>query len=144
MNLRRVAAIAALILPSALLLAPIVHAQAPRDRRFRDEHNEDLTLAVGETKTISAQDVKNYNDSGQGVIDIRLTPDGAQFVIVGKKAGTTTLLLIKHDGTQITYEITVTTAPDPGRRDASFSSSSKARSASVFVRSAPASSSKGA
>jgi pilus assembly protein CpaC len=70
-----------------------------------------MTLAVGETRTISAKDVKNYNDSGQGIIDIRLTPDGGQFVIVGRKSGTTTLLLIKNDGTQITYEITVTQRP---------------------------------
>lgn len=74
---------------------------------------EDMTLAVGETRTLSASNVKNYNDSGQGIIDIRLTPDGGQFVIVGKKAGTTTLLLIKNDGSQLTYEITVTQRPIP-------------------------------
>jgi pilus assembly protein CpaC len=88
------------------------YAQAPRTGATRDK-TEDLTLAVGETRTISARDVKNYNDSGQGVIDIRLTPDGGQFVIVGKKSGSTTLLLIKNDGTQITYEITVTQRPIP-------------------------------
>jgi pilus assembly protein CpaC len=116
----RVAAVAALAFRPAVapvvsfaclaLVASTAHAQAPRTGASRDR-TEDLTLAVGETKTISAKDVRNYNDSGQGVIEIKLTPDGGQFVIVGKKAGSTTLLLIKNDGTQITYEITVTQRP---------------------------------
>jgi pilus assembly protein CpaC len=80
---------------------------------FRRDKTEDMTLAVGETRTLSARDVKNYNDSGQGIIEIRLTPDGGQFIIVGKKAGATTLLLIHNDGTQTTYEITVTQRPIP-------------------------------
>ena len=88
------------------------HAQLTKGGAPRDK-TEDLNLAVGETKTISASNVKNYNDSGQGIIDIRLTPDGGQFVIVGKKAGSTTLLLIKNDATQVTYEITVTQRPIP-------------------------------
>ena len=94
MTLRRVGPLAALILSTAgaavaLLSAAPAYAQAPRTGASRDK-TEDLTLAVGETRTISAKDVKNYNDSGQGIIEIRLTPDGGQFVIVGKKAGTTT------------------------------------------------------
>jgi pilus assembly protein CpaC len=117
MSVRRVAPFAALLL-STLVVAPLLlgsspaHAQAPRTGASRDK-TEDLTLAVGETRTISARDVKNYNDSGQGIIDIRLTPDGGQFIIVGKKAGATTLLLIHNDGTQVTYEITVTQRPIP-------------------------------
>jgi pilus assembly protein CpaC len=113
MTFRRVAAIAALIVPAIALQAPSARAQAARTGASRD-HNEELTLAVGETKTISARDVKNFvPDAGQGIIDVRLTPDGGQFVIVGKKAGTTTLLLIKTDGTQVTYEISVTQRPIP-------------------------------
>lgn len=117
MTLRRVVPLAAVILSTAgaavaLLSAVPAYAQAPRTGASRDK-TEDLTLAVGETRTISAKDVKNYNDSGQGIIEIRLTPDGGQFIIVGKKSGSTTLLLIKNDGTQITYEITVTQRPIP-------------------------------
>ncbi len=71
------------------------------------DHSEELTLAVGETKTLSAKDVKNYSEGVQGIIDTRLTPDGTQFVLVGRKPGNTTLLLIKNDGSQVTFEITV-------------------------------------
>jgi pilus assembly protein CpaC len=118
MTSRRVAVLTALVFAPALagllIAAPPASAQPPHavGAGPRDK-TEDMTLAVGETRTISAKDVKNYNDSGQGIIDIRLTPDGGQFVIVGKKAGTTTLLLIKNDGSQITYEITVTQRPIP-------------------------------
>lgn len=72
-----------------------------------DDHVEELAIAVGETKTISAKDVKNYSEGSPGVVDVRLTPDGAQFVVAGKKPGNTTLLLIKNDGTQLTWVITV-------------------------------------
>ena len=82
MNLRRAVAVAALLVPALVLAAPSAHAQAARTGATRD-HNEDLTLAVGETKTISARDVKNFvPDAWQGIIDVRLTPDGGQFVIV--------------------------------------------------------------
>jgi len=117
MSVRRVAPFAALIL-STLTFGPLAlvsstaYAQAPRTGASRDK-TEDMTLAVGETRTLSARDVKNYNDSGQGIIEIRLTPDGGQFIIVGKKSGSTTLLLIHNDGTQTTYEITVTQRPIP-------------------------------
>jgi pilus assembly protein CpaC len=68
---------------------------------------EELSLAVGETRTISARDVRNYSLSMSDVVEARLTPDNAQFLVVGKRAGNTTLLLIKNDGTQITYDIEV-------------------------------------
>jgi pilus assembly protein CpaC len=70
---------------------------------------DEIQIAVGESKTLSAKGVKNYSDSTPGIADIRLTPDGTQFIINGKKAGQTTLLLIKDDGSQVQYPITVST-----------------------------------
>lgn len=72
---------------------------------------EDMGLAVGETKTIPAAGVKNYSIGVEGIIDVRLTPGGDQFVIVGKKPGSTTLLLIKNDGSQVTWNVSVATRP---------------------------------
>jgi len=72
-----------------------------------EEHTEELNMAIGETKTISASGVKNYSEGVPGVVDVRLTPDGNQFIITGKKQGNTTLLLIKNDQTQLTWVITV-------------------------------------
>ncbi|MDB4942706.1 MAG: Type pilus biosis protein PilQ [Labilithrix sp.] len=71
--------------------------------------HEEISLAVGETKTISAANVKEYSEGVKGVIDVVPTPDGRTFVLTGKKPGTTTLLLIKTDGGQVTYDISVAT-----------------------------------
>lgn len=71
------------------------------------ERGEELNLAVGENKTIAASDVKNYSEGAPGVADVRLSTDGSQFVIVGTKPGSTTLLLIKKDGTTLTVAINV-------------------------------------
>jgi pilus assembly protein CpaC len=72
---------------------------------------EDMGLAVGETKTIPAQGVRNYSIGVDGIVDVRLTPSGDQFVIVGKRPGSTTLLLIRNDGSQVTWNISVATRP---------------------------------
>ena len=71
------------------------------------EASNEIVLAVGETRTISARDVKNYSEGVSGIIDVRLTTDASQFVLVGKKAGATTLLLIKTDGSQTMLTVNV-------------------------------------
>jgi len=69
--------------------------------------SNEIVLSVGETRTISARDVKNYSEGVAGIIDVRLTTDASQFVLVGKKAGSTTLLLIKTDGSQSAMTVNV-------------------------------------
>jgi pilus assembly protein CpaC len=69
--------------------------------------HEEISLAVGETKTLPAGGVKEYSEGVKGVVDVVPTPDGRTFVITGKKPGTTTLLLIKTDGGQTTFDISV-------------------------------------
>ena len=73
------------------------------------ENGQDIDLAVGESRTISAKEVKNYSEGVTGIVDIKLTSDNTQFVINGRRAGSTTLLLIKNDGTQITVNLNVFT-----------------------------------
>jgi pilus assembly protein CpaC len=68
---------------------------------------DEINMAIGENRIISARDVKNYSEGVPGIIDIKLTSDNSQFVINGRKAGSTTLLLIKADGTQNTLNINV-------------------------------------
>jgi len=76
-----------------------------------DNNANELNLAVGENKTISADNVKNYSEGAPGVAEVKLTTDKSQFVVVGRKSGTTTLLLIKGDGTQEQWVINVLTRP---------------------------------
>jgi pilus assembly protein CpaC len=84
-------------------------ADAPQ--RAPIETTEELNLSIGETKTLPADDVKSYSEGARGIAEIKITPDDRQFVIVGQKPGTTTLLLIKRDGTQVTYAINVVQRP---------------------------------
>jgi pilus assembly protein CpaC len=75
--------------------------------RVLAEDVKELNVSVGENKTLPAGDVKNYSEGARGIAEVKLTPDGGQFVIVGQKPGSTTLLLIMKDGTQVTYVINV-------------------------------------
>ncbi len=86
-------------------------AEKPVPEQVQLEQNEELSLAVGENKTLSALDVKSFAEGVKGIADVRLTPDSAQFVIVGQKPGSTTLLLLKNDKTQVNYQINVSPRP---------------------------------
>src|SRR6202012_2217087 len=68
---------------------------------------QEIGIAVGETRTIPAGDVKQYSEGTPGIVDVRLTPDGGRFVLVGQRAGSTSLLLIKNDGSQVNWVINV-------------------------------------
>lgn len=71
------------------------------------ETGDEINMAIGESRIISARDVRNYSEGVPGIIEIKLTSDNSQFVINGRKAGSTTLLLIKSDGTQNTLNVNV-------------------------------------
>ena len=75
------------------------------------ERVEELSLAVGETKSISAKDVRNFSVADQTVIDVRVSPDGSTFLVVGRKSGSTTLVLINNNGSQTTWSINVSSRP---------------------------------
>jgi len=79
----------------------------PDEEKAPSVVNEELNLAVGENKTIPAADVKNYSEGTPGVVDIKLTTDSSAFVVVGLKAGSTSLLLIKKNGQEVTWTINV-------------------------------------
>lgn len=68
---------------------------------------EEINLPVGGNKTYPAADVKNYSEGVPGVAEVKLSSDSSQFVIVGQKPGSTTVLLLKKDGTQTTLVVNV-------------------------------------
>lgn len=76
------------------------------------EKHEEVNVSVGETRTLAAPSVDRFSNAAPDIADIRPDPqNGANFLITGKKQGTTTLLLIKRDGSQQTYDIVVSTRP---------------------------------
>ncbi|HTV23940.1 MAG TPA: pilus assembly protein N-terminal domain-containing protein [Polyangiaceae bacterium] len=82
-------------------------AAAQDSGRLLTEDVREFNVSVGENKTLPAADVKSYSEGARGIAEVKLTPDGNQFVIVGQKPGSTTLLLILKDGRQVTYVINV-------------------------------------
>lgn len=82
------------------------------------DKTEELNLTVGENRTIPAGDIKNYSIGAPGIVEVKVTTDGGQFVVVGQKAGSTTLLLIHHDGSRETLVINVfQRSPDAVERE---------------------------
>lgn len=71
------------------------------------EEARPIVLRVGEQKSLSARGIRSYSEGASGVADIRVTRDQSRFVIVGKKEGTTSLLLITNDGGQLQHTIRV-------------------------------------
>src|SRR5690606_11721650 len=53
-----------------------------------------------EQKVLSATGVRSYSEGKRGIVDVRLTQKGDQFVLVGQTEGETTLLLIMLDGSE--------------------------------------------
>lgn len=68
---------------------------------------KELTLQVGEQTVLDAEGVRSFSEGAKGIIDIRLTRDNTQFVVVGVRPGETTLLFIMLDGEEVYYRITV-------------------------------------
>jgi len=101
--LRRTALCSALA--TAFVAGPL-HAEPPKTNGRADGVPEEVSLAVGETRTITARDVKNYSEI-TGIIDVKLTSDAAQFVLMGRRPGSSTLLLIKNDGSQSRIQVNV-------------------------------------
>jgi pilus assembly protein CpaC len=69
--------------------------------------NRAIVLRVGEQKSLAARGIKSYSEGAPGFADIRITRDQSRFVVVGKQEGTTSLLLIRNDGSQLQYTIRV-------------------------------------
>ena len=107
-----------LALAGSLAAAPLSAQPGSARRAPNAEHgqllrqqNEELTLSVGESRTLSAAGVSSYSEGVAGIADVRLTPDESQFVIVGKSPGATTLLLIRRDGSQHAFAVNVFSRP---------------------------------
>ncbi len=95
---------------SLAALSPLVSHAQPRSGALATE-NREVNLSVGENQTLSASDIKSYSEGNEGIVEVRLTPESKDFVIVGKKPGSSTLLLIKKNGDQILYTIQVFARP---------------------------------
>ncbi len=75
-----------------------------------------IELSVGEQTTMPTQNVKSFSEGVRGIIDVRMTKDANEFVIVALAPGTTTLLLLMMDGAERYYRIEVTDPNGPKKK----------------------------
>jgi pilus assembly protein CpaC len=99
-RLQQAALVISLALAAPIVATPeLVSAQRPDTER--------IEMQVGEQQTLPATGVASYSEGAPGIVDVRLTRDGGQFVIVALRPGASSLLLIYTDGRQVRYSITV-------------------------------------
>lgn len=110
---------------TTLLVASTALAQGPNANVARSlatppapsaVKTETLELEVGEQRVIPSEGVQSYSEGAKGVVDVRLTKDAGQFVVVGLRDGSTTLLFLMMDGTEKHYKITVNDPNAPKTR----------------------------
>lgn len=77
-----------------------------------------MVLRVGEQRSLSARGVRSYSEGDAGVADVRVTRDQTRFVIVGRRVGLTSLLLIFEDGAQVQHSIEVVSVDSATRSSA--------------------------
>jgi pilus assembly protein CpaC len=73
--------------------------------------SSEISLAVNEQYTIPAQGIRSYSEGAPGIVDVRIPSDGSRILLVGMRAGNTSLLVIRNDGSQQTYTINVFRMP---------------------------------
>lgn len=93
--------------PNATNANPQVTKTPPSSSGTPEAAGDAINLAIGETSTLSARGVRNWSEGVPGVVDVKLTGDGAQFLVSGRKAGSTTILLIRDNGQQQQYTVNV-------------------------------------
>src|SRR5262249_44531550 len=108
-RMKRAVSIAALALVGLSAAPAEAQRHGGQTRAALSEAPEEIALAVGETKTIPAKNVKSYSEGAAGIVGVTFSADGQSFIINGKKPGSSTLLLIYDNGTQRTINFTVST-----------------------------------
>jgi pilus assembly protein CpaC len=81
---------------------------------------EEIELPVGEQRVIPSDNVRSYSEGAKGIVDVRLTKDSTQFIVVALSPGQTTLLFLMFDGTERHYHITVSDPNGARRRGQDF------------------------
>ncbi len=115
------------LLLGALALAPTSAPAQEADPNIKGEISkkvEEVELLIGAQQVISSDNVRSYSEGRKGIVDIRLTKDNSQFIIVGLRGGETTLLFLMMDGTERHLKIKV---EDPNRRRSSAEGAVEAR-----------------
>jgi hypothetical protein len=66
-----------------------------------------LVLTVGQQEVIDARKVKSYSVGDRDHVEVRLSPDGTKLIVVARKAGSTSLLLLRDCGDDVRFTIDI-------------------------------------
>ena len=80
---------------------------APQGNSASQSSEQRLDLFIGEQTVLSSKDVDKFSLGTAGIVDVRISDEGSDFVVVALARGTTTLLLLMKDGRQVRYTISV-------------------------------------
>ncbi len=67
----------------------------------------ELVLSPGEQRSLSGEGVDAISTGAPGIVEVRITDDQKQVLIVGMAPGNTTLLMLMKDGRKVEYQVTV-------------------------------------
>lgn len=98
-----------------LVLAALVLFAVPAQLQA-DTPSTPLELQVGEQTLLPAEGVESFSEGKKGVVDVRLTPDAAHFLVVGLANGQTSLLLLYRNGSERHIRIMVGSGQAGARR----------------------------
>lgn len=73
--------------------------------------SNEISLAVNEQYILPAAGIRSYSEGAPGIVDVRIPSDGSRIILVGQRPGSTSLLVIRNDGSQQTYSINVFRMP---------------------------------
>lgn len=97
-----------MVLASALLVVALVSAGASAaEAAPGDSARRELSLSPGEQRTLPGEGVDALSTSTPGIVDVRITDDQKQILVVALAPGVTTLLLMMKNGTRLEYQINV-------------------------------------
>ncbi len=73
--------------------------------------SSEISIAVNEQFSIPSANFRSYSEGTPGIVDVRIPNNSDRILLVGMRAGNTSLLVIRNDGSQQTYTINVFRLP---------------------------------
>ncbi len=104
------------LLAAGILASSLIAVPAAAQRRGAEKsppasaapeavHAVEVTMAVGDSKSLTVGDVANYHVASDGIVEVHF--NGDTVVFDGKHAGSTSVVLIKRNGFESTYIVNV-------------------------------------
>ena len=113
------------------LLTQLTHVGAQNSGgRPSDTQTQTITLNVGEQVSVPRLGVSQYSEGDTAIAELKNPSTGDAFILFGRKAGNTSVVLLMQDGSRRTINVVVR---DPNARGGNVSSRENIRLDFYFV-----------